>query len=74
MQIDGGWANILDWTLRTGNIGLIVFVGAVVIKVNDRLKRDESLKSDYPPHRHINGSIFYPHEYHPTKPEHLNPH
>lgn len=74
MQIDPSLPAIFDWLLRGGNLGLIVFAGVVGLKVNDRLKRDEALKSDYPPHRHFNGSILYPHEYHPTKPEHLNPH
>lgn len=62
----------LDWLLHGGNIGVLVFAASVIWKVNGRLNRDESLKSDYPPHRHINGSrIVYPKEYQPSPIEHF---
>lgn len=44
---------------------------ALVRRVMRRLDRDESLRADYPPHRHINGKILYPKEYEPAAVEQL---
>lgn len=57
----------LNWLLNGGNIMALLCVMGVLLKVNARLNRDESLKKDYPPHRHINGTrIVYPQEYQPS--------
>jgi hypothetical protein len=54
---------------HSGTLGIFVFVAYYVVQ---RLNRDESLKRDYPPHRHVNGSrIMYPEEYQPSKIENL---
>ncbi|MGP8271832.1 MAG: hypothetical protein ACLQLH_17345 [Terracidiphilus sp.] len=37
-----------------------------------RLNRDESLRQDFPPHRHINGKILYPRDYEPAVVERLH--
>lgn len=67
MQIEAGLlGNALDWAMRGGNAGLLAIAAYVLVKVNSKLKRDEDVKSDYPPHRHINGNILYPHEYEPS--------
>lgn len=67
-----GW---LDWALHSGFAGLAILAVHVLLKVNRRLDRDDSLKADYPPHRHIgtNGSskIIYPKEYEPASTEKL---
>jgi hypothetical protein len=60
---------ILDYLFHSSELGLFVIVAWYVVK---RLNRDESLKRDYPPHRHVNGSrIMYPKEYQPSKIENL---
>lgn len=50
---------------------LVTFLG-VAWKVMRVLARHESLMADYPPHRHLNGRIIYPHEYEPSKVESLS--
>lgn len=72
MQVDlfNNWDNLLHGGF-VACIGLGAIIGfrvnAVLNKVNTRLDRDEDLKADYPPHRHINGSILYPKDYEPSK-------
>lgn len=61
----------LDLLLHGGNVGVLALAAWVGIKVLNRLNRDESLRRDYPPHRHINGSVVYPAEYEPAKVGHL---
>lgn len=58
----------LDWLMHGGQTGACLAIAYFAIK---RINRDESLKKDYPPHRHFNGSILYPKEYPPSKIEHL---
>lgn len=62
---------IIDLALHGGNVGILIVVAWVLWKVNSRMNRDESLRADYPPHRHFNGSILYPHEYRPSKIDHI---
>jgi hypothetical protein len=58
-----------DYVFHSGSLGIFIVVAWQVIR---RLNRDESLKRDYPPHRHINGSrIMYPKEYQPSEIENL---
>lgn len=76
MQIEtSAMSAIVEWLLKGGNVGVLLFVGVIGVKVNDRLKRDETLHKDYPPHRHVgmNGSsaIVYPEDYQPAKIEKL---
>jgi hypothetical protein len=40
-----------------------------IVKLVDRL---ESVLGDYPPHRHVNGAIVYPHDYAPPEQEELS--
>lgn len=67
MQVGELIPQAFDLVIHGGNIGLILFGAIVLAKVKKRLDRDEDLRSDYPPHRHINGSISYPHEYQPSR-------
>ena len=67
-----------DLLIHAGSGGLIVFGLAAIWeflklmrKMNRRLDRDESLRQDYPPHRHFNGSILYPADYPPPEVERL---
>lgn len=53
---------VADWLIHGGE--LMAFI-AVAWKVIGRLNRDESLRTDYPPHRHVNGNIMYPPDYPP---------
>lgn len=69
-----GMPEILDLVLHGGNVGILIVVAWVLMKVNTRMNRDESLRADYPPHRHSNGHIIYPHEYQPTPIGRLNSH
>jgi hypothetical protein len=62
---------MLDWLLRGGNAAFLLAAFTVLWRVNLKLSRDESLKSDFPPHRHINGKILYPREYEPAKVERM---
>jgi hypothetical protein len=43
----------------------------LVRKVLKRLDRDESLRTDFPPHRHISGEIIYPRDYEPAMTQKL---
>ncbi len=61
---------IVDWLCRGAELASVL---GMAWKVIGRLNRDESLKADYPPHRHINGSIIYPDEYPPAKIERIAP-
>ncbi len=66
----------VDWLIHGG--GLCACVGAAWAaiglsrKVTKRLDRDESLRQDYPPHRHVNGTVIYPKEYEPAGTQRLN--
>lgn len=76
MQAEAGLiSTAFDYVIHGGSMGVILFGAVVFLKVNDRLKRDESLRKDYPPHRHIgtNGSsvIVYPEDYQPGKIDRL---
>lgn len=64
---------LVDWAIHGGNISVLALVLWVAWKMNKRLDRDETLKQDFPPHRHINGSkIVYPKEYEPSVIERLS--
>jgi hypothetical protein len=60
---------IVDYLVHSGQLGVFLLVAWYVIK---RVNRDDSIKADYPPHRHINGSILYPPEYAPGTVERTN--
>lgn len=63
---------LIEWALRGGNMGVIAFGAYIGIKMKGRLDRDESLRRDFPPHRHINGfKVIYPQEYPPATLERL---
>ena len=62
---------IAEWLIHGGNIGVILFALYVLYRVNKRLDREESLRMDYPPHRHINGKVIYPKDYEPSAVERL---
>ena len=62
---------ILDWVLDGGNIGALVLAVYVGFRINKRLNRDEVVQANFPPHRHVNGSILYPDMLQPTPVEHL---
>jgi hypothetical protein len=49
--------------------GMLVAFLAVAWRVVKYINRQESLHIDFPPHRHINGYINYPHEYEPSRIE-----
>jgi hypothetical protein len=52
--------------------GLITVPNLVVAwKVIRALNRLESVMKDYPPHRHEDGLIIYPHDFKPTQAQHL---
>lgn len=55
----------------SGNVGALIFAVVVIWRASRKMGRDESLKADYPPHRHINGKIIYPREYEPALTERL---
>ncbi len=58
----------LDELMKHGEfIATIAMVWVVISRIN----RDESLRKDYPPHRHSNGTITYPPDYSPGTVEHL---
>ena len=70
MQVILAASQLGDW--RDGSLITVVFsllglVWRIVRKVEQRLDRDETLRADYPPHRHINGTIVYPKEYGPAE-------
>lgn len=70
MQVES-FPAVLDWVIHGGTTGFLAFAFYVGFKINARLNRDDSLRSDYPPHRHINGSIVYPKEYEPARTDRL---
>lgn len=64
----------LDWVKDGGVISLLLAMAVFLRKVMQRLDRDESLRADYPPHRHIvinsgqcGCKLVYPHEYTPSR-------
>lgn len=64
----------LDWLKDGGVITLLIAMGAFLRKVMQRLDRDEYLRADYPPHRHVithsdkcGCKLIYPHEYTPSR-------
>ena len=63
------------WFFDSGYLSAVIFLVAVlyrfVRKVDRRIDADETVKRDYPPHRHINGKIIYPKEYQPARTESL---
>lgn len=63
------------WMYDSGFLTVVVFlVGLLyrfVRKVERKIDSDETVKKDYPPHRHINGKIIYPKEYQPARTESL---
>lgn len=58
----------VDWLIHGGELAAF---GGIAWKVIQRLNRDESLRNDYPPHRHLGGRIVYPREYTPAETERL---
>lgn len=62
------WLELVKLIFSGGGGLAAITTGVAVIR---RLNRDESLRRDYPPHRHINGSISYPREYQPGQVDHL---
>lgn len=62
------WAQIAIYTLFSGGSVAAITLAVAVLR---RLNRDESLRQDFPPHRHINGKILYPRDYEPAVVEKL---
>jgi hypothetical protein len=62
-------ATVADWAMRSG---MLAACAAMAWKVVKRQVRDESLRKNFPPHRHINGKILYPNEYRPPEVEHIH--
>ena len=60
-------SGIVDLLIHGGSIGSSVVIAYVGWKVKERLDRDDSLKADYPPHRHVNGHVLYPKDYQPSE-------
>jgi hypothetical protein len=60
---------IVDWAIHSGETVAIVGAAIAVIK---KFGRDETIKKNYPPHRHIQDTIIYPKEYQPAKTEELH--
>lgn len=72
MQIEINSA-MIDYAIHSGSIGVMALGAYIGFKVNARLNREESLRRDYPPHRHVNGTrIIYPQEYQPSPIEKLD--
>jgi hypothetical protein len=67
-EIPHGW---FDIGALSAVVTLTVASCSLAWKAIQRINRDESLRQDFPPHRHINGKILYPHEYKPAAVEHL---
>lgn len=67
--------NSLPTYLFSGAFGVILLLAwRVFVTTGQVLKwlaREESLKADYPPHRHTDGKIIYPKEYPPAPVESL---
>jgi len=66
IQIDNPVLTV-DYLLRGGNIGALAAAFAIGMKVMKRLDRDETLRKDFPPHRHVDIKILYPKEYEPSE-------
>lgn len=65
-------AEWIDLALRGGTFGLLAALAWLLWNVKGHFDREENLKRNYPPHRHINGTrIIYPQEYRPAPIEHL---
>ena len=62
-------AAVFDWLLHGGTITALAWTVYIGRRVLRHLDRDESLKADYPPHRHVNGFISYPKDYTPPETE-----
>lgn len=62
----------LDWVVHLVSSTAAVAAVTAAWRLLQRMNRDESLKQDYPPHRHINGKILYPHDYEPAVVERLH--
>lgn len=68
-QVIPHWVDFLIHVLDgSGGVAMI----GVGWKVMRRLNRDEDLRQDFPPHRHINGKILYPRDYEPALVEKLH--
>lgn len=72
MDADKIVMSALDWMIHGGSIGAAGIMFRVAIKMWKRLERDDALHRDYPPHRHINGKILFPHDYEPAQVEQLD--
>jgi hypothetical protein len=59
-----------DLTFHTAELLTIMTAAAYVIRAANRVF---TVLKDFPPHRHINGSIVYPEGYEPTAVHHLYP-
>lgn len=59
-----------DLTFHTAELVTIMTAAAYVIRAANRVF---TVLKDFPPHRHINGSIVYPEGYEPTVVQHLFP-
>jgi len=53
----------VDLTIHIGEFLTLCYVAYRVVKA---LSRVESLLRDFPPHRHVNGSVIYPEGFEPT--------
>lgn len=59
-----------DLTFHTAELLTIMTAAAYVIRAANRVF---TVLKDFPPHRHINGSIVYPEGYEPTVIQRLYP-
>jgi hypothetical protein len=63
--------NVFDGSALGVVFSALVMFFSMYRKAIKRMDRDETLKKDYPPHRHINGKLIYPREYQPARMETL---
>ena len=64
--------DVLQWIQvgkDTGVLAVVIGGAALAVKKFDRLL---NVLGDYPPHRHINGKISYPHGYEPPLVESMD--
>lgn len=55
----------------TFHVAELLVIGAAAWRVIVAANRVSSLLKDFPPHRHVNGSVIYPDGYQPTPVQRL---
>jgi len=56
---------IAEWVLRLVELPFLPAVIYGLYRIVKALSKFETLLANYPPHRHINGSVIYPEGYEP---------